>query len=219
MPGDRRCLPKCLPPEHGACSTRDAVDRCHYRSQPRILSHKLQQVGDQPGICPDTGVYGHRVTNQASTSFPQSKRDGQTVCGMGQCGTCRTYVGQAPVDCQLVPMCTRVSSCPGGHPILWHYQSRGNAGLKTHAWLWSHQGQPMSPDVSHPGREVPAGSLKGHKLADYACRCEGKYQNLWSHPNHGHPALCNQCWLVADPHLRRSLLLHQQVWCARGPHC
>ena len=78
MPGDRRCLPKCLPPEHGACSTRDAVDRCHYRSQPRILSHKLQQVRDQPGICPDTGGYGHRVTNQTSTSFPQSKRDGQS---------------------------------------------------------------------------------------------------------------------------------------------
>ena len=65
---------------------------------------------------------------------------------------------------------------------------------KTHAWLWSRQQQLVSPDVSHPGREIPAESLKGHKLTDYACQCVGKYHNLWSHPNQGHPALCNQCW-------------------------
>ena len=112
MPGDRKCLPKCLLPGREACSTGDVVSKCHYRSQPRILSHRLQQVGDQPGIFSGTGVYGHRVTGQASTSFPQSKRDGQTVYEMGQCGTCRTYVGQAPAESQHVPMCTQVSSCP-----------------------------------------------------------------------------------------------------------
>ena len=69
MPGDRKCLPKCLLPGRGACSTGDVVDKCHCRSQPKILSHRLEQVGDQPGICPGTGVFGHRVTGQASTSF------------------------------------------------------------------------------------------------------------------------------------------------------
>ena len=139
---------------------------------------RLQQDGDQPGICPDTGVYGHRVTNQAATSFPQSKKDGQTVYGMGQCGTCRTYGGQAPVDLQHVPMCTQVSSCPERHPIPKHCQSLGNAGPKTRAWLWSRREQLMSPDVSHPGREIPAESLKGHKLTDYACQCVSRYHNL-----------------------------------------
>ena len=27
----------------------------------------------------------------------------------------------------------------------------------------------MLPDVFHPGREIPAESLKGHRLTDYAC--------------------------------------------------
>ena len=49
------------------------------------------------------------------------------------------------------------------------------AGPKTHAWLWSHQEQLMLPNVFHPGREIPAESLKGHKLTDCACQCEFFY--------------------------------------------
>ena len=88
MPGDRRCLPKCLLPEHG-----NGVGKCHYRSQPKNFYIDFCGTGgSRPGIC----VYGHLVINRASTSFLQSMKDEQTVDEMGLYGTCHTYGGLVP---------------------------------------------------------------------------------------------------------------------------
>ena len=118
MPGDKQCLPVCLLLGHEACSTGDVVSKCHCKNQLRNPEHKLEQVGDRPGVFAGTCVYGHQAAGQASTSFPQSKKDGQIVCERGQCGTCCTCVGQTPSESQHVPMCTEASNCPGRRPIL-----------------------------------------------------------------------------------------------------
>ena len=68
-------------------------------------------------------------------------------------------------------MCTE-GNCPGRHPILVCCQWPFCARPKTHAWLWNHQEQLVSPDVSHPGQEIQAESLKGRKWTDYTCQCE-----------------------------------------------
>ena len=203
MPGDKQCLPECLLLGHEACSTGDVISKCHCKSQPRSPSHRLEQVGDRPGVFSGTCVYGHRATGQASTSFPQSKKDGQTVCERGQCGTCCTCVGQAPAENLHVPMCTEVGNCPRRHPILVRCQWPDSVRPKTHAWLWNHREQLMSPDVSHPGQEIQAESQKGHKSTDHACQYVDRYRSLWNPPNHGHRALYNQCWPVAGHHMKR----------------
>ena len=107
-----------------------------------------------------TCVYGHRATGQDINCIPQSKKDGQTVCGRGQCGTCCTRVGQAPAENLHAPLCAEVGNCPR-HPILVRCQWPDSVRSKTHAWLWNHREQLMSPDVSHPGREIQAESQKG----------------------------------------------------------
>ena len=162
MPGDKQCLPECLL-GHEACSKGDVISKCHCKSQPRSPSQRLEQVGDRPGVFSGTCVYGHRATGQASTSFPQSKKDGQTVCERGQCGTCCTCVGQAPAENLHVPMCSEVGNCPRRHPIRVRCQWPDSVRPKTHAWLWNHREQLRSPDVSHPGQEIQAESQKGHK--------------------------------------------------------
>ena len=178
MPGDKRYLQECLLLGHEACSTGDVISKYHCKSQPRNPAHKLEQVGDQPGVFPGTCVYGHQAAGQASASFPQSKTDGQIFCERGQCGTCCTCVGQAPAEDQHIPMCTGVGNCPGKHPILARCQWPDNAGPKTHAWLWNHREQPMSLDVPHPGWVIQSESQKGHKWTDCACQCVDRYRSL-----------------------------------------
>ena len=68
-------------------------------------------------------------------------------------------------------MCTEGGNCPGKRPILVRCQWPYSARPKTHAWLWNHQEQLVSPDVSHPGQEIQAESQQGRKWADYACQC------------------------------------------------
>ena len=138
VPGEQQCLPECLLLGHEACSTGDVVSKCHCKNQLRNPEHKLEQVGDRPGVIAGTCVCGHQATGQASISFPQSKKDGQIFCERGQCGTYCTCVGLAPSESQHVPMCTEGGNCPGRSPILPRCQWPYSARPKTHAWLWNH---------------------------------------------------------------------------------
>ena len=218
MPGEEQCLPKCLPLGHEACSTGDVVSKCRCKNQLRNPEHKLEQVGDRPGVIAGTCVCGHQAAGQASISYPQSKKDGQIFCERGLHGTCCTCVGLAPSESQHVPMCTEVGNCPGRSPILLHCQWPYSARPKTHAWLWNHQEQLKTPGVSHPGQEIQAESQKGRKWTDYACQYGYRCRSLWNPPNHDHPALCNQCWPVAGHQMKSYLPLHFEFWCEHAPH-
>ena len=121
-------------------------------------------------------VFADRRATARTTTFVepcsfQLKKKRQIVCERGQCGSYCTCVVPAPSESQHVPMCTE-GNCPGRHPILVRCQWPFCARPKTHAWLWNHQEQLVSPDVSHPGQEIQAESLKGRKWTDYACQCE-----------------------------------------------
>ena len=117
MPGDRRCLPKYLQPEHGACSTRDAGGKCHYRSQPKILSHRLLWRGAARHL--PRYLCLRAPSNKSSINFIPAIHEGWANRRWDGAIWHLSYIWRASARLgQHVPMCTQGGSCPEIHPIL-----------------------------------------------------------------------------------------------------
>ena len=178
MPGEEQCRPKYPPLGHEACSTRGEEGKCRCKTQLRSHGHKLEQVGDRKGVIVGTCVDGLRAAAQTSSSYRQSKKDGQVFYERGPHGTCYTCAWQAPSASQHVPRCTEVSIGPGRCPILPHCQWPCNVRPRTHAWLWSHQEPPKKRGVPRLGQETLTESPKGHRWTDHACQYEYRCRSL-----------------------------------------